>query len=116
MIYFIHDKQSSAIRIGQCYGHRGPQSALANSQGGNPRKLELIAILNHRPVWGDDDPSIPDLSVDSIKAKFRKHRIRGTWFEEEPVLAWLNGGCAAHYLIPDYNFVPQKKRYRKTAG
>lgn len=115
MIYFIHDKHAGAIRIGQCYGNRGPQSALANSQGGNPRQLEMIAVLNHRPYY-DDDFSIPDLTVEQLKAKFRKHRIRGTWFKEEPVLAWLAGHCAKWYVIPDYNFVPRRKRYRKVGS
>lgn len=114
MIYFIREKESGCIRIGQC---SKPEAALRNVQGGNPRKLRLVAVLSHRPVSGspgEEDYSIPDMSLGWVKAKFRKHRVRGSWFEEEAVLTWLRGKCAANFLYPDYTLLPERKRYRRS--
>jgi hypothetical protein len=115
VIYFIHDKFSGHIKIGQCWGDKGPRQALTNAQGGNPRQLVVIAVLNHIPFY-DEISDEPDLSVDWIKAKFRKHKVRLSWFEAKPILEWLNSKCARRFLIPDYNFIPKQRRYRKTAG
>jgi len=112
MIYFIHDRQSGAIKIGQCWGDRGPRQALTNCQSGNPRELFIVAVLNHFAFY-DEDPEEPRLSVEWIKAKFRKKKIRLSWFQAGPVIDWLRGTCAKRFVIPDYNLIPQSKRYRR---
>lgn len=100
MIYFILDKHNKAVRIGQT---SKPYSSLRAFQVGNCRPLELLAVLDHRPRE-HDDPSIPPLTVEWFKAKFRKHKIRSNWFEEEPVRKWLLSNSAWHYVVADYDF------------
>lgn len=112
MIYFILDAFSGAVKIGQCWGDKGPGQALRNAQGGNPRQLLMVAVLSHIPLYGAIEDE-PDLSIGWVKAKFRKEKIRNSWFKSEPVLQWLNGHCARRFMIPDYNMLPQAKRYRR---
>jgi len=100
VIYFILDRFNQAIKIGQT---SKPFLTLSATQVGNCQELELLAVLNHRPTRSDD-PSIPPITVEWLKAKFRKSKIRGTWFQEGPVRKWLHTGCVDHFIIADYDF------------
>lgn len=99
MIYFVRDRINRCIKIGLTSNVKRSVSVL---QGGNVNPLEIVTVLSHRR-FENDDLSVPPLSVEWLKAKFRKHKIRNTWFHEEPVLEWLETGCAKNFMIPNYD-------------
>ena len=79
MVYFVQeDIEDGSIKIGNAnnlYGYRNGR--IGQLQGGNPRKLELIATIP-----GDKDPS-KDLEK-QIKEKLQAFHIRGEWYSPAP--------------------------------
>lgn len=103
MIYFIHDKQSGAVKIGYA---ADPQKRLAELQTGCPNGLELIRTLHgqrreekevhrrlkrfrHRGEWfaanaGPLNAAIAEMR--RLAAEEREMRRRGIWGR---LMAWL---------------------------
>jgi len=98
LIYFIRDRINRCIKIGQT---SNVQRSISVLQGGNIHPLEVVEVLSYR-IFENYDHSIPPLTVEWLKAKFRKHKIRNTWFHEEPVLEWLETDCAKNFVVPTY--------------
>lgn len=66
LVYFIQEEGSNYVKIGSS---RTPETRLKDIQVHNPRKLELVRMID----GGDRAETI-------LHAMFRKDRVRGEWF------------------------------------
>lgn len=76
MIYFIaEEKDHSRVKIGYSKDFQGANKRLAQLQIGNPRKLELVGVMNGT------------LTTEKAYHRiFDDHRLESEWFGMNPVL------------------------------
>ena len=69
-VYFILDRGSGCVKVGWS---SEPVQRLRDLQTGNPRELELVALV----------PNVKSSAERSFHEQFRAHQVRGEWFRVE---------------------------------
>jgi len=87
-VYFIADGEDGPIKIG--YTKANPNLRLAQLQTGNPRKLELLFVMDGDRQW---ERSLHDNLAD--------YRLAGEWFTRSQKVVDVLEGFRSIYQIVD---------------
>jgi hypothetical protein len=75
-VYFI--SSGDAVKIGVA---KNPEARLRDLQVGNANQLEILATISGAGRHEED----------SLHKLFEPFRLRGEWFQIQPILRWLEG-------------------------